>query len=74
MNAEQRQMFETTAAEDEADLAAQLAALQGQDQLAEGTPPPRPKTQPRRKPLPDHLRRVDHHHEPADTTCGAASR
>jgi transposase len=30
MNAEQRQMFEDTAAEDEADLQAQLDALQGQ--------------------------------------------
>ena len=75
LNAEQRQMFETTAAEDEADLAAQLAALQGNsdsaDQASADQPPSvKPKTQPRRKPLPDHLRRVDHHHEPADTTCG----
>src|SRR5260221_623413 len=31
LNAEQRQMFETTVAEDEADLAAQLAALQDED-------------------------------------------
>lgn len=70
LNAEQRQMFETTAAEDEADLAAQLAALQGHDTSANGAPSSGPKAQPRRKPLPDHLRRVDHHHEPADTTCG----
>jgi transposase len=70
LNAEQRQMFETTAAEDEAELAAQLAALQGHDTSAVGAPSFRPNTQPRRKPLPDHLRRVDHHHEPADTTCG----
>lgn len=69
LNAEQRQMFETTAAEDEANLAAHLAALQGEDTSADGAHSSRPKTQPRRKPLPDHLRRVDHHHEPRDTTC-----
>lgn len=68
MTAEQRQMFETTAAEDEADLAAQLAALQGQDKDGAATPP-KIKQQPRRKPLPDHLRRLEHRHEPADTTC-----
>jgi transposase len=68
MTAEQRQMFETTAAEDEADLAAQLAALQGEAKDG-APPPPQTKQTPRRKPLPDHLRRVEHHHEPADTTC-----
>ena len=72
MNAEQRQMFETTVAEDEADLAAQLAALQGEGKVGGDavTGRPDPKAQPRRKPLPDHLRRVDHRHEPVDTTCG----
>ena len=69
LNAEQRQMFETTAAEDEADLAAQLAALQGDGKPTDEASTAKAKTQPRRKPLPDHLRRVDHHHEPADTTC-----
>lgn len=69
MNAAQRQMFEDTAAEDEADLQAQLQALQG------GAEPPQPaadktKRQPRREKLPEHLRRVEHRHEPADTTCG----
>jgi transposase len=68
MNAEQRQMFEDTAAEDEADLQAQLDALQGQ-----ASPPAnaeKTQRQPRRQKLPEHLRRVEHHHEPADTTCG----
>ncbi len=63
-------MFETTAAEDEADLAAQLAALQGNDKQTAEAASAKSKTQPRRKPLPEHLRRLDHHHEPADTTCG----
>jgi hypothetical protein len=48
LNAEQRQMFETTAAEDEADLAAQLAALKGRSYAADQTPAAKPKTQPRR--------------------------
>lgn len=68
MNAEQRQMFEDTAAEDEADLQAQLDALQGQTSL----PVSAEKTQraPRRQKLPEDLRRVEHRHESADTTCG----
>ena len=70
MNAEQRQMFETTVAEDEADLAAQLAALQVSDEQEAVVPAPRAKDKPRRKLLPEHLRRVEHHHEPEDTTCG----
>jgi transposase len=69
MNAEQRQMFEDTAAEDEADLQAQLLALQGGEATAPAGPEKTPR-QPRRQKLPEHLRRIDHRHEPADTTCG----
>ena len=67
MNAQQRQMFEDTLLEDEADLQSQLDALQG-----DAEPAHKPQTDSRRKPrrqaLPEHLRRVDHHHEPQDTT------
>jgi transposase len=66
MNAAQRQMFEDTAAEDEADLQAQLDALQA---ASDTQPTERAKRQPRREKLPEHLRRIEHHHEPADTTC-----
>ena len=69
MNAEQRQLFEETLAADQASLEAQLEALQGQT----GTPgEPAGKTparKPKRQALPDHLRRVEHHHEPENTTC-----
>ncbi len=69
MNAEQRQLFEETLATDQASLEAQLEALQGQT----GTPgEPAGKTparQPKRQALPEHLRRVEHHHEPENTTC-----
>ncbi|MBP8275515.1 MAG: transposase [Propionivibrio sp.] len=70
MNAEQRRLFEETMAEDEASLQAQLEQLQSKSPTTgsqeEGDKPPR---KPRRQQLPDHLRRVEHHHEPDDTNC-----
>ena len=68
MNAEQRQMFEDTLAEDEADLQAQLAALKALDER-NSLPAHDNKRRPRRQVLPEHLRRVEHHHEPENTTC-----
>lgn len=68
MNAQQRQMFEDTLAEDEADLEAQLEALQGAlNTDADKTTAA--KRKPRRQPLPEQLRRVEHRHEPDSTTC-----
>ncbi|MCW7540959.1 IS66 family transposase [Aquabacterium sp. A7-Y] len=66
MTAEQRRLFEETAAEDEADLQAQAEAL------GAASPPEADagsQRRPRRQPLPEHLRRVEHHHEPEDTSC-----
>ena len=65
MNAQQRQMFEDTVAEDEANLEAQL---QGASEPVAPLPAA-PRTKPRRQPLPESLRRVEHHHEPESTTC-----
>jgi transposase len=66
MSAEQRRLFEETLAEDE-------AALQALLEQAKGTPPEdnaaSSKRKPRRQPLPDHLRREQHNHEPEDTAC-----
>ena len=57
-------------AEDEASLEAQLLALRAA--AAPSAPPVAPpKRKPRRQPLPEHLRRVVHHHEPENTTCPA---
>jgi transposase len=68
MTAEQRRLFEDTLAEDEASLRAQLAALQAG--LPETPKPPKAaRAKPRRQPLPEHLERVEHRHEPEDTTC-----
>jgi transposase len=66
MNTEQRRLFEETVAEDEADLQAQLAALRAD---AATTPSNDARHTPRRAPLPEHLRRVEHRHEPQSTTC-----
>ncbi len=70
MSADQRRLFEETLSEDEAGLQAQLDALRAQAaQAGQATPPKPPPRRPRRQALPEHLRRVEHRHEPADTTC-----
>ena len=69
MNAEQRQMFDEAMAEDEASLEAQLLALQGAMPVSSAPVQEPAKRQPRRQALPEHLRRVEHHHEPENTTC-----
>ncbi|MGH8263337.1 MAG: IS66 family transposase zinc-finger binding domain-containing protein, partial [Steroidobacteraceae bacterium] len=69
MNAEQRRLFEETLAEDQASLEEQLRALQGEDMRAEPPAGEDKKRKPRRQPLPEHLRRVEHRHEPEDTSC-----
>jgi len=71
MTADQRQMFQDTLLEDEADLEAQLAALQAALPKTKAKPKAAPR-RPRRQALPDHLRRVEHHHEPEDTSCPTA--
>jgi transposase len=68
MTADQRQMFQETLLEDEADLEAQLAALQAALPKTPAKAKEAPR-RPRRQALPDHLRRVEHHHEPENTTC-----
>ena len=70
MNAEQRRLFEETFDEDQASLEEQLRALKEEDQDKRPEPPPADnKRQPGRKPLPEHLRRVEHRHEHENTTC-----
>jgi transposase len=68
MSAEQRRLFEETLAEDEAGLLAQLEQLQG-ELPALGDASTRQQRRPKRQALPAHLRRVEHRHEPEDTTC-----
>ena len=68
MTAQQRALFAQTLAEDEADLQAQLAALQARLPQMPAAPKDAPR-RPRRQALPEHLQRVEHRHEPDDTTC-----
>jgi transposase len=73
MNAQQRQLFEETLAADQADLEAQLAALLAASKDSSDTADTtdsNTRRQPKRQALPDHLKRVEHHHEPQNTTCG----
>lgn len=66
MSAEQRALFEETLAEDEAGLLARLEQARGENP----TPPAgSERRKPRRQPLPEHLRRVEHRHDPEDTRC-----
>lgn len=68
MSAEQRQLFEETLAEDEASLREQLERLRLEAAAAGTKTKPAPR-RPRRNPLPEHLRRVEHRHEPETTIC-----
>jgi transposase len=70
MNSEQRQLFEETLAADQADLQAQLAALKAASKESGDTTDSNTRRQPKRQALPEHLKRVEHHHEPENTTCG----
>jgi transposase len=70
MNAQQRQLFEETLAADQADLEAQLAALKAASKESDDATDTNTRRQPKRQALPEHLKRVEHHHEPESTTCG----
>jgi transposase len=69
MNAEQREIFEETLAADQADLQAQLAALQGNRPAGGAAPDKQQRRQPKREALPPHLPRVEQRIEPEDTRC-----
>lgn len=68
MNPDQRDLFAETMAADLAAVEAQLEALRAED-----APPARraPRAVARRKPLPEHLERVEVRHEPATCVCPA---
>jgi transposase len=66
LDAEQRALFDEAVDADLAALEAQLAELLAAKRKGTEPAPERPK----RAALPQHLPRVDRHHEPSDTTCG----
>ena len=69
LTAEQRDLFQETWASDlaaaEAELAKQVALVATEPALPRA---PRPRAG--RQPLPDHLPRIEHLHEPESCTCG----
>lgn len=68
MTTSQRLLFAETMIEDEASLRAKLAELQRGLPEAPKTPKAPPR-RPRRQKLPEHLDRIEHRHEPEDTSC-----
>jgi len=73
LSAEQRDLFQETLASDsvaaEAELAMQQAATP-----ASPTVPPVPRPRAGRQPLPEHLPRIEHRHEPESCTCGQCGK
>ncbi len=66
---EEHDLFQETLASDIAAAEAKLAKEQGEKPATPPVPkPPRPRAG--RQPLPDHLPRIEHHHEPESCTCG----
>lgn len=73
LSAEQRDLFQETLASDSAEAAAELAR---QLAAAPASPvaPPMPRPRAGRQPLPDHLPRIEHRHEPESCTCGQCGK
>jgi len=66
---EERDLFQETLAIDIAAAEARLAQKQ-EEQVATPPMPKPPRPRAGRQPLPDHLPRIEHRHEPESCTCG----
>ena len=75
LSGEERDLFQDTLASDLAAAEAELAKKQAEASASSEPPLPRPP-RPRagRQPLPDHLPRIEHHHEPESCTCGECGK
>jgi transposase len=73
LSAEQRDLFQETLASDlaaaEAEMDKRLA-----DAPANPVAPPVPRPRAGRQPLPEHLPRIEHRHEPESCTCGQCGK
>ena len=73
LSVEQRDLFQETMASDlaaaEAEMAKRLA-----DAPATPVAPPVPRPRAGRQPLPEHLPRIEHRHEPESCTCGECGK
>lgn len=72
MDPAQRALFDESMAADIAAVEAELEALQAPP--AETTPSVQPRQAPKRRPLPEHLERIETRHAPASCTCGQCGR
>lgn len=72
LGAETRDLFQETI---EADIAAaKLELEQRQAEAGETKPPKQPRERAGRQPLPEHLPRIEHRHEPESCTCGQCGK
>jgi transposase len=67
---EERDLFQDTLASDLAAAEAELAKKQAEAAATEPQAPRLPRPRAGRQPLPDHLPRIEHRHEPESCTCG----
>jgi transposase len=70
LTGEERDLFQETLASDIAAAEAKLAKEQ-EEQPATTSVPKLPRPRAGRQPLPDHLPRIEHQHEPESCTCGS---
>ena len=70
LSAEQRDLFQETWASDLAAAEAELAKQQTDASVIIEPTPRAPRARAGRQPLPEHLPRIEHRHEPASCTCG----
>ena len=73
LSAEQRDLFQETLVSDSIAAAAELVRQLASAPTTPDVPPvPRPRAG--RQPLPDHLPRIEHRHEPESCTCGQCGK
>jgi len=70
LSSEQRDLFQESLAADIAAAQAELAEREAEQPNAVATTPTVPRQRAGRQPLPEHLRRIEHIHEPESCTCG----
>jgi transposase len=70
LSAETRDLFQETLASDVAAAELELA----KQATGEQQPPRTPRARAGRQPLPEHLPRIEHHHEPESCTCGQCGK
>ena len=70
LTAEQRDLFQETWASDLAAAEAELAKQQADASVITEPTPRAPRARAGRQPLPEHLPRIEHRHEPESCTCG----